>query len=1051
MTTTQTINIYFNGYTLKMPTYVELSITSTGSVGGPGVLLEDGGGEVVNSGLIKGALVAGEEGVDFAAGGTLVNGSVTTPSTTIEGYTGVQVSGAAGLITNFGQIEALGSSGQAGIALAVGGTISNGATNAQKALISGQYGVVFGAAGALTNFGAVEGTAADGAQFTQGGNVANGAATDTTALIEGATAGIDFLAKAGTVTNFGTVVTSSTAGAAVTAEDGGVVTNGSGSDATALLVGGMGVELAGAPGAVNNLGTISGLYGAGVQADGGVVNNHLSIRGIGGITESGAATVNNFSLIEGLTGEGVLLQAGGNVYNLGLGGLGGAASIGGVNGVDLAMAGSVVNRGVISGYSEGYPNAGYGVLLRAGGTVINGGGTANDARIEGQHPVEVKGGAGTVRNFGTIRSGGAGDAYAVALTDGGSLTNGSLNNASALIEGYGGVSLDGVGTNFGQIVADGDAGGAGVLVTAGTMTNETTPAFTRGQIAGYTGVILAGSSELVNFGLISGYGGTAVRLLSSAATLVDEPKSAFQGAVLGDGGTLDLGSGNGTVELLENSGDDVVANSGIQTTFTNFGTVEIGAGASFQDDQSFVSAGQSLVVDGTLSETGQIDVAGTVISAGTITFAGNGEGSTGTLALLSGGSATFDAGSALSIANVTQAAGSTATVNTNLTYASFGHWTQTGGTLSVASGATMNFEDTSNSFSGTVSGAGTVILDTGSISGATLSVAHLVAQNAVTLSGTIAIPSVTTFSGELEVAAAGATLSGPGALVFNGAAVRIQGVTGSSTLTNQTRLVGEGLLGANFMQLVNGASGQIYSEGAAGLVIGTEGTITNAGLIVSNGGPLTVQGFSLDNTGELYALSGPLTVDFAVTGSGKAQIGKAGTLVFDAAFNQNVTFLSSAGGTLELADPLADTTGVITGLASTAENAIVLTNVTYASATTTYVYAGGATAGVLTIQQSGATVATLNLAGGTNYSTTSFTLEAGPGGVGTEIIDPIRRPATHAGPLPPTHAGPLPPTHAFIAAMAGFGPRLAAGAIATTGDVWRPPAMLASPVAIHAA
>jgi len=1049
MTTTQTINNYFNGYTLKMPTYVELSITSTGSVGGPGVLLEDGGGEVVNSGLIKGALVAGEEGVDFADGGTLVNGSATTPSTTIEGYTGVQVSGAAGLITNFGQIEALGSSGQAGIALAVGGTISNGATNAQKALISGQYGVVFGAAGALTNFGAVEGTAADGAQFTQGGNVANGAATDTTALIEGATAGINFLAKAGTVTNFGTVVTSSTAGAAVTAEDGGTVTNGSGSDTTALLVGGMGVELAGAPGTVNNLGVISGLYGAGVQADGGVVNNHLSIRGIGGITESGAATVNNFSLIEGLTGEGVLLQAGGNVYNLGLGGLGGAASIGGVNGVDLAMAGSVVNRGVISGYSEGYPNAGYGVLLRAGGTLVNGGGTANDARIEGQHPVEVKGGAGTVKNFGTILSGGAGDAYAVALTDGGSLTNGSLNNPSALIEGYGGVSLDGVGTNFGSIVAQGDTGGAGVLMTAGTMTNETTPAFTRGQIDGYTGVILSGSSELVNFGVIHGYGGTAVQLLSSAATIVDEPKSAFYGAVLGDGGTLDL-SGNGSVELLFGGGDNVVASNGIQTTFTNFGTVEIGAGASFADDGSPLAAGQSLIVDGTFSEAGTLFVSGTVTSAGTIAF-GNGEGSSGTLDLLSGASATFDAGSALSVANVTLAAGSTVTVNTNLTYASFGHWTQAGGTLSVAGGATMTFEDTSNSFSGTVSGAGTVILDTGSISGATLSVAHLVAQNAVTLSGTIAIPSVTTFSGELEVAAAGATLSGPGALVFNGAAVRIQGVTGSSTLTNQTRLVGEGLLGANFMQLVNGASGQIYSEGAAGLVIGTEGTITNAGLIVSNGGPLTVQGVSLDNTGELYALSGPLTVDFAVTGSGKAQIGKAGTLIFDAAFNQNVTFLSSAGGTLELADPLADTTGVITGLASTAENAIVLTNVTYASATTTYVYAGGATAGVLTIQQSGATVATLNLAGGTNYSTTSFTLEAGPGGVGTEIIDPIRRPATHAGPLPPTHAGPLPPTHAFIAAMAGFGPRLAAGPIATTGDVWRPPPMLASPVATHAA
>jgi hypothetical protein len=95
---------------------------------------------------------------------------------------------------------------------------------------------------------------------------------------------------------------------------------------------------------------------------------------------------------------------------------------------------------------------------------------------------------------------------------------------------------------------------------------------------------------------------------------------------------------------------------------------------------------------------------------------------------------------------------------------------------------------------------------------------------------------------------------------------------------------------------------------------------------------------------------------------------------------------------------------------------------------------------VLTVDQGTTTVAILNLAGGVNYSTADFTLSAGPGGVGTMIVDPAAKaPASHI--IPPA---PLSP-HPFIAAMAGFG-TAAAGASAFEGvhSINSPP-MLALP------
>jgi hypothetical protein len=72
---------------------------------------------------------------------------------------------------------------------------------------------------------------------------------------------------------------------------------------------------------------------------------------------------------------------------------------------------------------------------------------------------------------------------------------------------------------------------------------------------------------------------------------------------------------------------------------------------------------------------------------------------------------------------------------------------------------------------------------------------------------------VVTLSGELVVGAAGATLTGPPALLFNISGDEITGPSAFSVapLANETRLEGEGQLGNGTIELTNAASGSIFS------------------------------------------------------------------------------------------------------------------------------------------------------------------------------------------------------------------------------------------------
>ena len=286
------------------------------------------------------------------------------------------------------------------------------------------------------------------------------------------------------------------------------------------------------------------------------------------------ATLANFGTILGVNGQGVYLQLGGSVTN----------------------GSRLDTKGVITGQD------GQGVYAKSGAaTIVNYGAVRS---IESD--AVVLGDGGTLTNFGSI----IGDAgQGVHLHAGGTVINGSVKDTAALIEGFAGVASDGAGQlrNFGTIV-----GGSGVSgpvgVTFGgkcTVTNGSAKDATA-LIEANTGLVVSYDAVLTNFGTILGTGGIAVQFGNASDVLIVEAGCAFVGQVLGDAGTLDLDTGKGVLTGLLAGGNVTVSGSMAATTFTNFGTVEIGASANFTTSGAVsLAAGQAVVASGALTLGGK--------------------------------------------------------------------------------------------------------------------------------------------------------------------------------------------------------------------------------------------------------------------------------------------------------------------------------------------------------------------------------------------------------------------------------------------------------------
>jgi len=623
--TTKTITGYYSGYTLKA-NYNGLTLTNTASIGFGGVTVTSDA-YVTNSGGISAQSL--NSGVVLNSGGTVRNnlgGSIVSEGGYSGGDAGV-LSVELGNVVNYGYIEG----SLAGVFLNAGGRATNSGS-----VIGNRYGVYTkGGAATVINSGTIFAydaftTGGAGVALGAGGNVTNGSLSDTKALIQGGNNAV-IVAAGGTVDNFGLLTVGGRSAdpfsPAVSLSGASTLINGAATDQVATISAGNGVvSSALSTTTVVNFGTIlataGGSYGGstgvsiftGDVTNGSATDTAALIEGYNAVTAGDANTVINFGTVDG-TGigahsgyHGVLLKEGGYLTN-------GStrdtnALIEGNYGVDVqGYAGAVKNFGTILATGVGVVVSGQAV---SGGDVVN---ETTSSLIQGAtFGIEAESARLTVTNFGTVlATGGASGDWGVSLAAGGKLTNGSATKTGALIEGYGGVDLQGfkpVTTNFGAIVATGRYGYGAILGAGAHLTNGA-KGDTTATVEGYQGVVSFGAAAtLTNFGTIVGDGRTAVQFNSEADVLVVEAGSVFEGVAVGDGGTIDLASGTGSATLL--AGDNLtVSGSMAATTFSDFATVEVGEGAIFT-----VAAGGTIAASQTLIDQGTATVAGALTNTG---------------------------------------------------------------------------------------------------------------------------------------------------------------------------------------------------------------------------------------------------------------------------------------------------------------------------------------------------------------------------------------------------------------------------------------------------
>ena len=614
---------YTSGITLSNPA-AQRPVTVTGKIShanADAIIGTDAFAWTVNNlGTIENTGTTGS-GIQLLAGGTVNNekaGSVSPGGSSgfslIEGYNdGVLIEFAPGTVSNLGQIEGTGTAGIGVNIFSAGGQVTNGSAAVTTALISGGSTavVINGGAGTVANFGTITSTSSGfGVGLHDGGSISNGSNTSTAALISSAAGhtGVYVNGGAGTVTNFGSVK-AGTVG--VFLGDGGRVANGQSGATAGLIVGttSSSVSIAGTTGTVINFGTLQSL---------GTLAN-VALNGGGSVTNGAAGAMS--ALITG-SGTGIYINnAAGTVTNFGK--IASTSATSG-NGIVLEDGGSVTNSGTV----QNADIADAGVYFHNGGSLTNNKGGLISGANNG---VSVRGGAGTVTNAGSIQSITNNGVY---LPDSGSVnnqaggviagkTNGVYNRNfaitvtnSGLIETTGtlnGIYLRGGGSvtnNAGATIA-GSAAGVALGAQGGVVTNH---GVIKGTIGFDGGIFHSQGNTLVNFGTVASTstvaGAVAVEMGNSLGSklLVVEKGAVFTGLVEGGGrGEIEFAA-TGTAAMGSNiSGFDTVAlANGAADSLTlataNFAGVDgrltvLGGNSGNTVNASTVTSGQ-LTIDG---------------------------------------------------------------------------------------------------------------------------------------------------------------------------------------------------------------------------------------------------------------------------------------------------------------------------------------------------------------------------------------------------------------------------------------------------------------------
>jgi uncharacterized protein with beta-barrel porin domain len=660
-----------------------------------------------------------------------------------------------------------------------------------------------------------------------------------------------------------------------------------------------------------NTGTISGTgdSGTGVNLqDGGTITNQGTLAtiygGNVGVSIVGPGTVTNAGTITAHNDTAVQLNNGGLVTNEG--------TLATIHGGDFGVyvrggTGTVINYGTITGPGN------TGVQLASGGKVSNDGSRATI--YGGFNGIFISGAAGTVTNSGTVISPTIGSAIngSVELTQGGIVKNqGSLATISG---GHVGVYI---------------YGGAGTVTNSGTIAGTGTAGI---------GVVFSDShgtynNTLINSGTIIGIGNsrTAVQFGNGTNLLELQPGAAFTGIVAG-------GTGTNTLELAAGTVAGTGTLSGLGTSFTHFGVVNVDSGAAWTfTGANNIASGVTLTNNGTLSNSGTITNGGTFVDAGKLANSGTIVGgaalsgasvltNSGVITTAAGAGVTVTGGTALITNMGTIAATGTAGVGVLFTGGSgtidnFGTIIGAGGTAVQFAGGTNELIIESGSALVGVANGGSgnntlLVAGTGTLSNAQIvgfqTVEFQNASNSIGSGSTVTNPSVVSGTLNNQGTLTGAVTVASGTGLANNAVINV-----TAASTNSGTFVNSGTI-TNTSTLTNTGS---FTNTA--LVLGTTtgltggGDITNSGTIMGTSGT----GVQLTSAGTLTNMAGGLIQG----GQYGVQVGSGGTVANAGTILDDLTAGASLGSNSVLSNATTGTISGVTGVIFTGTGASLTNN-----------------------------------------------------------------------------------------------------------------------------
>jgi hypothetical protein len=939
-----------------------------------GVRIAGSAASVINFGKIAATGTSttigfGSFGIYFQTGGTVTNGSATDTAASITGVTwGIEIEQAPGTITNFGTIRGTGTLGR-GIVLGAGGSVTNGSTTDTAAYIAAadRNGIYIGGttSSTVSNFGTIKSldtiTGASGVAIRTGGTVTNGTATDTKALISGGNHGVYIEgARPSAVINFGTIA--SLLGSSISLYLGGNVTNGSAGDTAALITGRSGIS-AGGPATVINFGTITGVVTNGVyMADGGTIINgsatdKTALIASAGTTESHSgiynrtnqATITNFGTIKSPTASAVNLD-GGTIVN---GSTTDTTALIATTGTTGSHPGISIrtNQATITNFGTVKSPTASAIHLNDGGTIVNGNPADTTALIVGStsgSSIYVQGTHVVISNFATIGSSVLG-VSGIFLGQGGSITNGSaadtkasiiggsgtvgsgifVNSGTALVGNFGTISGGGSGVNFGSngtvnstgTVVNGSAADTSALIVGsfngisagnsitvsnfatikattstgvflgqgGSVTNGSA-ADTKAAIVGSTGsgiFVSAGTVGISNFGTIAGATGIGFGngTVASVGTVVNGSAADTSALIIGNNGTFGTGVGGGSgTTAISNFGTIKGANTGIVIGNGTVGTKGTVVNGSAADTVALITGGTGTVGTGIFINSSTVSVSnfGIVNGAGTgINFGTNGSvASAGTVvngsaadtsALIVGSFNGIFANNSITVSNFATIKATTFTCiflgqggsvtngSAADTIAAIAGGTGAGIFVGGGTADVSNFGTITGGIgfgNGTVSAKGTVV------NGSTADTSALIIGNNGTFGTGVSVGSGTTGInnfGTIKGVGAGIgfgnnTVASSGTVVNGSAADTVALITGGTGTVGTGIFINSSTVSVSNFGTVNGAG--------TGINFGTNGTVASAGTVV-NGSTADTSALIVGNLNGIFASNSITVSNFA--------------------------------------------------------------------------------------------------------------------------------------------------------------------------------------------